>query len=56
MSTYMIYDGDGDAITVDAQEGAIKQMAQEIADQRGEDVWYCDMYGHVHTAHKCDRR
>lgn len=42
MTNYMIMDGDGNEITCGVQEHEIDAMAQRIATERGESVWYSD--------------
>lgn len=38
--TYGIVDGDGNMITTGVSEGRIHTVAQKLANERGESVWY----------------
>lgn len=39
MATYMVCDGDGYALTDGLQEHEVRQVAQRMANNRGESVW-----------------
>ncbi len=39
MTTYMICDGDGNALTCGVQEHELRQVARRMANSRGESVW-----------------
>lgn len=42
MANYTIYNGDANEITAGVQGHEVRAMAQEIANTRGESVWYGD--------------